>query len=435
MSANDMTMTLYDESKMTAAHRPYQPKGAACALLYCRDVEVLIEGPAGTGKTRALLEKIHLCASKYAGMRALLVRKTRQSMTQSVLVTFETHVLPEHAPMLEGPSRSTRTAYHYPNGSEVVVGGIDISSRIMSTEYDMIGVFEGRELSQDDWESLLTRLRHGRMPYQQAIIDTNPDAPSHWLNLRALKGKMTRLLSRHEDNPAVTATYLSTLDQLTGARRLRLRQGQWSASQGAVYDQWDAAVHVVDRFDIPNNWRRIRAIDFGFSNPFVCQWWAIDPDGRLFLYREIYATKGLVEDHAKHIVALTGNERIEVTTADHAAGDRATLQRHGVYTLAAYKAISQGIQLVQSRLRKAADGKPRLMLMRDSLVSHDQRLQDARLPDCTQQEFESYVWDTRHARELPIDANNHGLDALRYAVAHLDAQTHAPLGVRVTATG
>jgi len=305
----------------------------------------------------------------------------------------------------------------------------------MSTEYDMIGVFEGRELSQDDWESLLTRLRHGRMPYQQAIIDTNPDAPSHWLNLRALKGKMTRLLSRHEDNPAVTATYLSTLDQLTGARRLRLRQGQWSASQGAVYDQWDAAVHVVDRFDIPNNWRRIRAIDFGFSNPFVCQWWAIDPDGRLFLYREIYATKGLVEDHAKHIVALTGNERIEVTTADHAAGDRATLQRHGVYTLAAYKAISQGIQLVQSRLRKAADGKPRLMLMRDSLVSHDQRLQDARLPDCTQQEFESYVWDTRHARELPIDANNHGLDALRYAVAHLDAQTHAPLGVRVTATG
>ena len=75
------------------------------------------------------------------------------------------------------------------------------------------------------------------------------------------------------------------------------------------------------------------------------------------------------------------------------------------------------------------------MLMRDSLVSQDQRLGDARLPDCTQQEFESYVWDTRHARELPIDANNHGLDALRYAVAHLDAPTHAPLGVRVTATG
>lgn len=425
-------MAQTEKSKLHHNHRPYQPKGAASQLLYCRDLEVLIEGPAGTGKTRAVLEKIHLCASKYPGMRALLVRKTRQSMTQSVLVTFETQVMPERSPMRDGPSRSSRTTYRYANGSEIVIGGIDIASRIMSTEFDMIGVFEGRELTQDDWESLLTRLRHDHMPYQQALIDTNPDAPTHWINQRAIAGKMTRLLSRHQDNPKVTTTYLATLDQLSGARRLRLRQGLWSASQGAVYDQWDAAMHVVDRFVIPEHWRKMRAIDFGFANPFVCQWWAIDPDGRMYLYREIYLTRGLVEDHARQIVALTGDEQIETTVADHDAGDRATLHRHGVQTIAAHKAISQGIQLVQSRLRKADDGLPRLMLMRDSLIAADPRLADARLPDCTQQEFESYVWDTRHVRELPIDANNHGLDALRYAVAHLDTQTQPSLEVRVT---
>jgi len=425
-----MTSASHDPH-LHASHRPYQPRGAARQLLYCRDTEVLIEGPAGTGKTRAVLEKIHLCASKYPGMRALLVRKTRQSMTQSVLVTFETHVLPDDSPILQGPSRATRMSYHYPNGSEVVVGGIDKSSRIMSTEYDMIAVFEGRELTQDDWESLLTRLRHGVMPYQQALIDTNPDAPTHWLNQRALQGKMTRLLSRHEDNPAVTANYLATLDQLSGARRLRLRQGQWSASQGAVYDSWDAATHLIDRFDIPAHWRRIRAIDLGFSNPFVCQWWAIDPDGRMYLYREIYHTRRLVEDHARQIVQLSAGESIEATLADHDAEDRATLHRHGVMTQPARKAISQGIQLVQSRLRNAADGRPRLMLLRDSLVETDFRLADARLPDRTEQEFDSYVWDTRQTRELPIDANNHGLDALRYAVAYVDADTTNKLSLQV----
>jgi len=425
-----MNTTTHDHY-LQHAHRPYQPRGAASTLMYCRDPQVLIEGPAGTGKTRAVLEKVHLCAQKYPGMRALLVRKTRQSMTQSVLVTYETHVLPDYSPIVHGASRASRSSYLYPNGSEVVIGGIDKSSRIMSSEYDLIAVFEGRELSQDDWESLLTRLRHGVMPYQQAIIDTNPDAPTHWINLRASQGAMTRLLSRHEDNPAVTASYLATLDQLTGARRLRLRQGIWSASQGAVYDTWNPAVHLVDRFEIPAHWQRIRAIDLGFSNPFVCQWWAIDPDGRMYLYREIYHTRRLVEDHARQIVRLSAGENILATVADHDAEDRATLHRHGVMTQPASKAISPGIQMVQSRLRQASDGRPRLMILRDSLVETDYLLSESRLPDRTEQEFDSYVWDARPDRELPIDASNHGLDALRYAVAYLDAQHTHDLTLKV----
>jgi phage terminase large subunit len=73
---------------MTITHdnKPYRPYGVAQGLLYCHAPEVLMEGPAGTGKTRALLEKANLCALKYPGMRALLVRKTRESMTESVLV-------------------------------------------------------------------------------------------------------------------------------------------------------------------------------------------------------------------------------------------------------------------------------------------------------------------------------------------------------------
>jgi hypothetical protein len=52
-------------------NRPYQPIGAALTAFYSRAPEVLLAGAAGTGKIRSILEKLHLCASKYAGMRGV----------------------------------------------------------------------------------------------------------------------------------------------------------------------------------------------------------------------------------------------------------------------------------------------------------------------------------------------------------------------------
>jgi phage terminase large subunit len=189
---------------------------------------------------------------------------------------------------------------------------------------------------------------------------------------------------------------------------------------------------VVDRFTPPPLWRRVRAVDFGYTNPFVCQWWAVDPDGRLYLYREMYQTRGLAEDHARTIVTLSAGERIEATVADHDAEDRATLARHGVETVPAYKAISAGIQAVQHRLQVAGDGKPRLYLMRESLVARDEVLSAAGKPFCTEQEIDGYVWpkgqDGRPVKEVPVDMDNHGMDAMRYAVAYVDALRGGTLG-------
>jgi hypothetical protein len=91
-----------------------------------------------------------------------------------------------------------------------------------------------------------------------------------------------------------------------------------------VYEGWDRAVHLIDRFDIPADWRRIRSIDFGYTNPFVCQWWAIDPDGRMYRYREIYRTRRLVSDHAAEIRKLSAGESIafNVSTTTRRTGRR-----------------------------------------------------------------------------------------------------------------
>lgn len=403
----------------------------------------MLEGPAGTGKSVAILWKIHRAAQKYPGMRALAVRQTRESMTQSTLVTFENQILTPawNRLLVRGMKRRVRQSYMYPNGSEFVIGGLDKPGKVMSTEYDLIYPNEARETSEEAYEDLSSRLRNGRMPYQQMLGDTNPDAPTHWIKRRALAEKLTLLPTRHEDNPryfqaglwtAEGQRYLERLERLTGVRFLRLRRGIWAGAEGQIYDEWDDAVHLCDRFDIPHDWPRYRSIDFGFTNPFVCQFWARDPDGRVFLYRELYGTGRIVSDWAGDIERHGGGERIEWTVADHDAEDRATLDACGIRTLPAHKAVKPGIEAVQKRLRKQADGKPRLYIMKGCTVSRDPRLIEAKKPASTAEEMGGYIWapplTNRAPKEEPLKINDHGNDAMRYFVAELDGLGHYSAG-------
>jgi hypothetical protein len=437
----------------------YAPRGGALALLTCRDRDVEIEGPAGSGKSFGGLWKLHLAAIKYPGMRALLLRKTLVSLKSSTLVTFRERVLGPQSPVKFWSAKGDEPAhYAYPNGSKIVIGGMDNAAKIMSTEYDMIFWDEATDGELAEWEALQTRLRYARMPYQQIIGACNPQGPTHWLNQRANEGRTTRILSRHEDNPSVTDAYLAALDQLTGVRRARLYLGAWAAADGMVYeDAWDAQRNLLERSaiskrpndlygdcGIPQEWPRYLAIDFGYTHPFVCQWWCEDPDGRLYLYREIYLTHKLVEDHAAEIrkysrwgATPTGDPLPRAIICDHDAEGRATLERHlGMRTTAADKRVLEGIQAVAARLRAAGDGKPRLALLRDATLQRDPLLLDARQPTATVEEPESYVWKLNgrgsRAREEVEKEYDHGLDATRYLVMHRDMRARtARLGAQV----
>lgn len=415
---------------------PYVVYGAAETLMRSDASEVVISGPAGTGKSRVCLEKLNYLCETYPGLRCLMVRKTRRSLTESGMVTLEQKVL---LPSQRVVWNSTTQQYRYPNGSIIAVGGLDKPGKVMSSEWDIIYPQEATELTEHDWEALTTRLRNGKGPYHQLIGDCNPDAPTHWLLRRAQAGKLLLLESRHEDNPTVTPEYLAMLDNLTGVRYLRLRLGIWAAAEGIVYDMWNRNVHLVSgaelgwpisgpdrRYLPPPTWPRYLSVDFGYTNPFVAQWWAQDPDGRLYRYREIYMTRRLVEDHAADIKRLHGAEPLPyaiICDPEDAEG-RATITRvTGWSTYPANKTLAMGIQAVSARLRLAGDSKPRLYFVCDALVERDAALVEAKKPTCTEEEMEGYVWNLASGRskgEEPVDRDNHGLDAARYAVAYHD---------------
>lgn len=429
---------------LTVTHR-YAPRGALYRAFTCRDGEVLVSGPAGTGKSRCLLERLHLMALRYPGMRGLIVRKTLASLGSTALETWRKFIIPEAdtAGLVSwyGGSSAEPPQYRYSNGSGIVVGGMDKATKIMSSEYDVIFVQEAIELTENDWEALTTRLRNGVVPYQQILADTNPSVPTHWLKARADRGDTTMIDSRHEDNPTLVnpdgtlttrgAAYLSKLDKLTGVRHARLRRGLWVAAEGLVYEDFDEPAHVIDRFPIPHTWTRWWTVDFGYTNPFVLQCWAEDGDGRLYLYREIYRTKRLVEEHARTILNAVATPqgkwrepKPRAIICDHDAEDRATLQRHlGMSTVAARKTVSDGIQAVQARLKPAGDGRPRLYILRDSVIERDPELVEAKKPTSTLEEFPGYVWDVKDGKppkESPVKEDDHGLDAVRYLVAQID---------------
>ncbi len=207
-------------------------------------------------------------------------------------------------------------------------------------------------------------------------------------------------------------------------------------AEGVVYDGWDARIHLIERFVIPAEWPRIWSIDFGFTNPFVALFFAQDPDGRLYLYREVYMTRTLVEDHARRLLALQREEAEEIApvarmpaaavldrlrpiavVCDHDAEDRATLTRHlQMGTIAARKDVRPGIEAVATRLRVQGDGKPRLFILRDSLDRRDSALEEGKRACSIVEEMDCYVWNNKVAKDEPTKENDHALDALRYAV-------------------
>lgn len=262
-------------------------------MLDCEAAEVLIEGPAGTGKTRAILEKINYLATNTPRLRVLICRLTRVSLTESVLVTWERDVLEPDSPARSGgASRANRSSYDYPNKATVVLGGLDNPEKLYSTEWDIVYVPEATEITEDGWEKFARAMRNHVLHYQQQIADCNPGPPNHWLNRRANSGKMVRLISRHEDNPSVTADYLARLRGLSGHRRARLYEGKWVSAEGAVFgDSFTMERNTIDAFQVPQCWPVWVYCDPGENHPCAVGWFTVSLSGKKICFAEIHGRK------------------------------------------------------------------------------------------------------------------------------------------------
>jgi len=378
-------------------------------------------GAWGTGKTHIGAAKALAVGWKYPGNCIALVRRKRVDLKATLWKWFIDKVL---HPGLVKDKNDTELFRRLHNGTEFWGVGLDSANdvnKLASREYGFVVVEEAREVSENDFEEKISRcLRLPGVPFHQCMLISNPDVPAHWLNKRflvekwdgyeAIKGTILRHL--------LPRSYMERLDQLTGIYKLRYKDGLWVAAEGLVYP-FDPAKHVLTwpqfqartgHIAIPKDWKRVLSIDFGFDNPFNCQWWAISPSDVWYLYREIYHTHRTVNTHAPLILKYCKEDSMAPRAiCDHDAEDMATLREHKIKTIHAKKDRMSGQQTVYDKYEQ-----DKIFYMADALVEKDQRLVINKKPYSTITEKPGYVWMNK-AKEDMAHEDDHGQDAERYA--------------------
>lgn len=253
-------------------------------VLRSRARTLRVEGPAGTGKTMAILVKIHMICEAYPGARVLIVRARRTDLSPTVIPEYMELVGPGH-PCHSSSKPENVASVVYPNGSRIIFGGLDEPDRIMGANYDLIWINEATvKVHFSAVSKLLSRFRGAkRTPYRQLILDFNPVEPSHWCNTWEATSEDARVVTTHRDNPVrydwaiqdwtedgrvEMATLASIPDP---AERARKFEGRWVAREGAIFNL-ELGVHDLRVSDFPNMWRdwtKIAAVDWGIAAPFA----------------------------------------------------------------------------------------------------------------------------------------------------------------------
>jgi hypothetical protein len=100
-----------------------------------------------------------------------------------------------------------------------------------------------------------------------------------------------------DDNPSMgedDPTYRARIRGMGNAGLVRAFElGDWNAVLGAYLEGvWDEGLHVVEPFIIPATWKVWRAMDWGFARPYAVYWFAMDFDGCVYIWRELYGYGG-----------------------------------------------------------------------------------------------------------------------------------------------
>lgn len=180
--------------------------------------------------------------------------------------------------------------------------------------------------------------------------------------------------------------------------------GEFVAFEGLIYAEFETLRHVSRTR--PETFKRVVAgVDWGFANPGVIIVVGSDGDGRLWVLAEAYERRRRVEEWTDVAAQMRDQWGIEAFYCDPSEPEyiRAFKER-GLKAEGADNRVLPGIQMVKNALATRADGTAGMVIN----------------PACVHvlSEFEQYQWaENRHGiKDEPVKANDHAMDALRYAV-------------------
>jgi hypothetical protein len=314
----------------------YEPTARQRVFHDATEFDVLYGGAAGGGKTRALLMDDIRDAIRHPGVRIGAFRRTYGELKESLLAEL---AAVNYAEAVGASWNGSAYELRFPNGSLIMYRYAETlkqATRRQGGQYQKL-TFDERNLTPPDVVGFLeSRLRSGRadVPVIGIRSGTNPGGPGHGASkLRYIektnhgastyvdeRGRSVRFIpSKLSDNPHVNEEYARDLEALPDKLRRAFRDGDWDVFAGQMFSEWRHDRHVVQPFTLPAEWQRYNGVDWGYAAPWCVLWAAVDEDGRVWVYRELYATQVPESEQARRILAAEAQgETLAARYADDA---------------------------------------------------------------------------------------------------------------------
>lgn len=268
---------------------------------------VLYGGAAGGGKSYAMVIDA-LRYVQYSDYKAVIIRKTTPELRELIDNSRELYPIAVPGAKFNG----SNNVWRFPSGAQIEFGFLDRSAdkfKYQGIQYGYVGFDELSQHSTDEGFGYLrsrTRVANTNIrPYVRATA--NPG--SQWVYEMFIKDKepntpfimpgtgangirpitMRFIPARLEDNPHLDndGSYRAMLHSLSDIDRKQLLEGDWLASNDAMFPEFNLDTHVIEPFTVPRHWNRVAGLDYGYRDPSAGVWFAVNPeDSSLVVYDE-----------------------------------------------------------------------------------------------------------------------------------------------------
>jgi|TARA_R100000231_G_scaffold105428_1_gene78127 hypothetical protein len=415
----------------------FQPnQGPQSDFLASSEREVFYGGARGGGKSYAMLvDPLRYCDKQHH--RALLIRRTMPELRD--LINHSQQLYSKAYPGAKW--REQEKEWRFPSGARIEFGyaeNLTDALRYQGQSYTWIGIDELPQYPTPDiYNFLRSSLRSvdpeipvymratgnpgnvGSLWVKEMFVDPCESNKRFDVEIPTPMGvkKISRkfIPAKLQDNPYLMQTddYYAMLASLPEVQKKQFLEGDWDAYESSSFPEFNRQIHVIEPFDIPRNWMRFRAADWGYSSPACCLWFAVDYDNNLFVYRELYTKRNTADIFARKVLEMEDGEYIRYGILDSSTWAR----RGDIGPSIAETMIQEGCRWRQS------DRSPRSRIAGKVEVHKRLRVdEDTGYPSMFI--FSNCLNLIRTLPMLPVDKNNpedvdttaddHAYDALRY---------------------
>lgn len=274
-------------------------------------------GARGGGKSWIVRYKACRMARRYGapdeysqGIRICIVRRTLEDLRKNHLDQLKI--------MLKGLAKYVKDdrRFVFDNGSTIKLEYCDNANDIdhfQGVEYDVIFIEEATQFDPEWLKQIAASCRGANNFPHRVYYTCNPGGPGHQYIKRLFVDRRFEGREKPEDYSFIQAKvtdnkvlmdrdpdYIGFLENLPPKLRKAWLEGDWNVYEGQFFEEFrndpdhyddQEWTHVINPIPIKRHWPIYRSFDWGYRKPFSCGWYAIDEEGTMYRFLELYGVQ------------------------------------------------------------------------------------------------------------------------------------------------